>query len=90
MEVFAKAVTEELITGERKVCTTAFLTFVALNEQGKPTAVPEVYQETEQQKVLHKQAPTRAKQRNERKKQSKEMAATFGTDYPWSKGCNRD
>src|SRR5690625_6299956 len=45
MEVFVKAVTEELITGERKVCTTAFLTFVALDEQGKPTAVPEVYPE---------------------------------------------
>jgi len=83
MEVFVKAVTEELITGERKVCTTAFLTFVALNEQGKPTAVPEVYPETEQQKVLHKQAPERAQQRNERKKRSKEMAATFGTDFPW-------
>lgn len=86
MEVFVKAVTEELITGDRKVCTTAFLTFVALDENGKPTDVPTVYPENEQQRFLHEHAPTRAKRRNERKKQSKEMAATFGTDYPWNQG----
>src|SRR5699024_6749208 len=83
MEVFVKAVTEELITGERKVCTTAFLTFVALDEQEKPTAVPEVYPETEQLKDVHNQAPEEAQQRNERKKGSKKMAATFCTDLPW-------
>lgn len=86
MEVFVKAVTEELITGNRKVCTTAFLTFVALDENGKPTVVPTVYPETEQQKFLHEHAPTRAKRRNERKKQSKQMAAMFGTDFPWKLG----
>ncbi|HLR69611.1 acyl-CoA thioesterase [Virgibacillus alimentarius] len=84
MEVFVKAVTEDLITGERKVCATAFLTFVALDEQGKPTVVPPILPETEQQKYLHEGASTRAKRRNERKEQSKEMAALFGSDYPWN------
>jgi acyl-CoA hydrolase len=83
MEVFVKAITEELLTGNRKVCATAFLTFVALDEHGKPAEIPLVYPETDQQKTLHEQAPVRAKRRNERKKQSKEMAVTFGTDLPW-------
>lgn len=84
MEIFVKAITEELLTGKRKVSATAFLTFVALDEQGKPTEVPKVYPETKQQKQLHEQAPIRAERRNERKEQSKEMAAAFGTELPWN------
>lgn len=85
MEVFVKAVTEDLITGKRMVCTTAFLTFVAVDENGKPIPVPPIYPETEQEKMLHEGAPHRANYRRERRKESKEMAATFGTDFPWQK-----
>lgn len=84
MEVFVKAVTENLISGERKVCSTAFLTFVALDEEGRPTPVPPVYPETEEEKLLHEDAPRRAKIRNERRDRSREMARTFGTEYPWN------
>lgn len=85
MEVFIKAVTEDLLSGERKVCATAFLTFVAIDGNGRPIPVPAVYPETMQEKKLHADAPIRAKHRNERRKQSKEMAATFGTSYPWDR-----
>ncbi|MEC2157948.1 acyl-CoA thioesterase [Virgibacillus halodenitrificans] len=85
MEVFVKVVTEDLLTGDRKVCTTAFMTFVAVDDNGRPVSVPEVYPETEQEKTLHTLAPTRAEQRKERRKQSKELAATFGTSFPWNK-----
>lgn len=85
MEVFVKAVTENLLTGERKVCTTAFLTFVAIDENGRPVPVPAVYPESTQEKELHEGAPKRAKLRNNRREQSKNMANTFGTHYPWSK-----
>lgn len=85
MEVFVKAVTEDLITGERMVCTTAFLTFVAVDENGKPIPVPPIYPETEQEKMLHEGAPVRANYRRDRRNESKEMAATFGTDFPWQK-----
>lgn len=84
MEVFVKAVTEDLLTGERKVCSTAFLTFVALDENGRPTPVPAVYPESDQEKLLHEDAPRRAKIRNERRDRSREMARTFGTEYPWN------
>ncbi|MFD2044347.1 acyl-CoA thioesterase [Ornithinibacillus salinisoli] len=83
MEVFVKAVTEELLTGERKVCTTAFLTFVAVDENGKPTPVPEVYPETELEKLLHENAPLRAEERKKRRSNSKGLADRFGTNYPW-------
>lgn len=84
MEVFVKAVTEDLLTGNRKVCATAFLTFVAIDENGRPTSIPPVYPETAQEKKLHSEAPRRAKHRNERRDKSREMAKTFGTDYPWN------
>ncbi|MBM7601143.1 acyl-CoA hydrolase [Virgibacillus halotolerans] len=86
MEVFVKAVAEDLQTGSRQVCATAFLTFVAVNDQGKPISVPPVYPESEHEKMLHDRAPVRAEYRNERRKQSKEMAAEFGTDFPWHRG----
>src|SRR5690625_770307 len=70
MEVFAKVVAEDLLSGKRIVCTTAFLTFVAINEKGRPVSVPAVYPETDQEKKLHENAPVRAKYRNERRKQS--------------------
>lgn len=90
MEVFVKVVSENLLTGNRKVCTTAFLTFVALDEDGKPTPVPPVIPETEQEKKLYKGAPDRARHRREGRRHSKEMASTFGTDYPWNRKEKRD
>lgn len=85
MEVFVKAVTENLLTGERKVCTTAFLTFVAVDSNGKPIPVRSVVPETELEKNLHEQAPVRAKHRKERRASSKLLATTFGTDFPWDR-----
>lgn len=84
MEVFVKAVTEDLLTGNRKVCTTAFLTFVAIDENGRPVPVPPVYPETELEKKLHKAAEKRAEHRRARRTQSKQWAEMFGTDYPWN------
>ncbi|MGY0693335.1 acyl-CoA thioesterase [Virgibacillus sp. FSP13] len=84
MEVFVKAVTESLLSGEREVCTTAFLTFVAVDENGSPVPVPDVYPETEQEKQLHKYASERAAQRKKGRQHSKELAKSFGTAYPWN------
>lgn len=84
MEVFIKAVTEDLLTGDRKVCTTAFMTFVALDENHRPVTVPPVYPESEEEIFLHAQAPYRAELRQARRKNSKEMAERFGTAFPWN------
>lgn len=84
MEVFVKAVTENLVSGTRNVCATAFITMVALDENQKPTLVPGVYPESKEEKWLHQDAPRRAEIRKERRKRSKEMANTFGTSFPWN------
>jgi acyl-CoA hydrolase len=74
MEVFVKISAENLKTEETSIAAISFLTFVALDENGKPTLIPEVIPETEEERWLNETAEVRAKQRKIRKKQSEEMA----------------
>ncbi|MFB6363087.1 acyl-CoA thioesterase [Paenibacillus elgii] len=83
MEVFVKVITEDLITGERKIAATAFLTFVALDDDQRPVAVPQVVPETEEEKRLHETAKHRAEMRRIRREQSKAFADYLITDFPW-------
>ncbi len=75
MEIFVKIIAEDLKSGESKIAATAMLTFVALDENNRPTTVPKVVPETEEEIKMHETAPFRAKHRKERKKHSKEMAS---------------
>jgi acyl-CoA hydrolase len=84
MEVFVKVMGEDLKTGERFVGATAFLTFVALNQEGKPEPVPTVIPESEQEKKLFETAPERSRLRKERRHLSKNFAEKFGLLTPWS------
>jgi acyl-CoA hydrolase len=68
MEVFVKVISENLLTGERALTATSFLTFVALDENGKPTPVPPVVPETEEEKYLCETAEERKAMRKERKR----------------------
>ncbi|MBS4209210.1 acyl-CoA thioesterase [Bacillus sp. FJAT-50079] len=77
MEVFVKITSEHLLTGEQSIAALSFLTFVALDEHGKPTPVPEVIPETEEERWLNETAKTRAAHRKIRKQESKELAAFF-------------
>ncbi|MEI3612019.1 acyl-CoA thioesterase [Pseudogracilibacillus sp. SO30301A] len=81
MEVFVKVVKEGLLTAEKTVCATAFLTFVALGENGKPDVVPRIYPETEMEKMLYEGAELRRERRNERKKESQRMAKLFSAEF---------
>lgn len=85
MEVFVKVTAENLMTGERKIAATAFLTFVAMDEFGKPARVPKVLPETEEEKKLNETASFRAEKRKEHRKQSKELASFFHTNRPWER-----
>lgn len=78
MEVFVKVIGEDLGTGERRVCATSFLTFVALDNEGMPQPVPPVIPETEYEKKLHETGPERAELRRERRRRSKKLAEEFG------------
>ena len=85
MEVFVKATTENLLSGDRKVCTTAFLSMVAVDDNNQPSTVPGVYPETEEEQWLHDGAKRRHEYRKERRKESKELAEKFGTKLPWKR-----
>lgn len=83
MEVFVKVIAENLLTGIRKIAATAFLTFVALDDDGKPTKVPGIIPETEEEKKLFETGKDRAEKRKKHRKNSKELASFFTTEKPW-------
>jgi acyl-CoA hydrolase len=85
MEVFVKVVTEELYTGERKIAATSFLTFVALDEEGRKIEVPDIIPETEEEIKLHETAVHRAEMRKKRKEESKKLAEILNTKKYWEK-----
>ena len=80
MEVFVRVITENLLTGERKVCATSFLTFVALDEDGKPAEIPSVYPESDEERLLFESAQSRKEARMIRREESKRFAALLGTE----------
>ena len=63
MEVGVKVITENLMTGERLHTCSAYLTFVALDANGKPTPVPCVIPETEEEKRRYREAGERREYR---------------------------
>lgn len=63
MEVMVRVYSEDLPTGERRHTATAFFTFVALDDQGRPTPVPAVIAETETERQLQAEARERRRAR---------------------------
>ncbi|HEY8394587.1 MAG TPA: acyl-CoA thioesterase [Thermaerobacter sp.] len=63
MEVRVNVYSENLKTGERHHTATAFFTFVALDENGRPTPVPAVIAETPEEKRLQEEARERRRAR---------------------------
>ena len=50
MEVQVEIYSEEPLTGSRRPTSSAFLTYVSLNEQGEPTSAPPLIPKTEKEK----------------------------------------
>ena len=63
MEVGVKVTTEKLMTGERRHTCSAYLTFVALDENRKPVEVAPVFPETEEEKRRYREAGERREYR---------------------------
>src|SRR4051794_4537677 len=63
MEVGVQVTTERLLTGERRHTCSAYLTFVALNREGKAVPVPPVIPETEEEQRRYEQALERREYR---------------------------
>lgn len=83
MEVFVKVTAEELRSGDRRIAATAFLTFVAIDDAGRPTEVPPVLPESEEERRLNESGDERAKHRRIHRRQSQEMAEYLTTSRPW-------
>ena len=65
MEVGVKVFAENVLTGERRHTSSAFVTFVAIDDQGKPRPIPPVIPETEEDKRRYEQAEVRRRHRLE-------------------------
>ncbi|HWO74487.1 MAG TPA: acyl-CoA thioesterase [Bacillus sp. (in: firmicutes)] len=83
MEIFCKVIAEDMMTGERRIAATAFLTFVALDENKKPVEVPGVIPETEEEQFLYETGKERAEMRKMRRQKSKELAQYITVKKPW-------
>jgi len=63
MEVGVHVETENLLTGQKVHTCSAYLTFVALDENKRPTAIPPVIPETEEEKRRYHEAGERREYR---------------------------
>ena len=67
MEVGVRVEAENFITGEVRHTSSAYLTFVALDEKGRPRAVPPLVLENDDEKRRNQEALMRKKMRIEQK-----------------------
>jgi acyl-CoA hydrolase len=74
MEVGVRVEVEDLRTGEVRHTSSAFLTFVALGDDGKPAPIPPVIPETEEEKRRFHQAGERRRYRLELRSRSRRPA----------------
>jgi len=63
LEVGVKVFSENTLTGERKHAASAYITYVAMNEEGKPTRIASVIPETADEKRRYDEAALRREAR---------------------------
>lgn len=59
MEVGVKVIAENVLTGDRRHTNSCYLTYVALDERGRPAPVPPIMPETDDEKRRYKRAQQR-------------------------------
>ena len=67
MEILVRVIAENTLTGEKKLTNQAFFTFVALDQNGKPSPVVPLKPESEEEIRLFKDALSRREKRLELK-----------------------
>jgi len=63
MEIEVKAESEDIITGMRTITGTAFVTFVALDKNGKPMSVPKLSLKTDEDRTKFEEGKIRMEKR---------------------------
>ena len=79
MEICVKVVSEDNINQNKHLAAYSFLTFVALDENGKKVKVPAIYPETEDEKWFYETAKDRVNLRHERRDESKRTLEFMST-----------
>lgn len=64
---------EDVMTGVRRHTTSAYLTFVAVDENGKPVPVAQVIPETDEEKQRYEEAGVRREYRLARRRRAKQQ-----------------
>jgi acyl-CoA hydrolase len=83
MEIFCKVIAEDLETGNRRIASTAFFTFVPLDENKRPIEVPTVIPETDEEKFLYDTGKERESMRKLKRQKNKELVSKLTVDKPW-------
>ncbi len=65
IEVGVRVEAEDLVTGRRRHTNTAYLTFVAIDRNGRPIEVPELILETDEERRRHEAGRVRRQRRLE-------------------------
>ena len=73
MEVFIKITTENTVDGSRQVAAISFLTFVALDDDGKPAEVPLVIPESQEECRVFEGRQVRREARLKKRQETDEL-----------------
>ncbi|MGC9323667.1 MAG: acyl-CoA thioesterase [Desulfomonilia bacterium] len=71
MEIGVRVESEDLATGDLRHTASAYLTFVALDEEGRPSEVPKLILESEDEKRRSQEAQERRRVRKEEKRKER-------------------
>lgn len=71
MEVGVRVEAESLLSGDKRHTASAYLTFVSLDEDGRPSPLPQLILETEDEKRRHQEAQARKQTRLAEKNKEK-------------------
>ena len=63
MEIELRVVAENALKHTRRTCNCAYFTFVAIDEDGRPVPVPDIYPQTAKEQERYAEAGERRKQR---------------------------
>ena len=81
MEVGVRAMVEDARAGTLRHVSSAYVTFVAVDREGRPVPVPCVLPETEHQKRRYADAGRRREMRAEESKRTREVRAALGVGW---------
>lgn len=84
VEVFAKIIGEDLLTGERYIAATSFLTFVALPEDAEKFVMPEIVPETKEEKYICAGYEQRKAARMMQRELDRDLQTELTTTEPWN------